>query len=260
MSQKVLELSVIIITLNEEANLGRCLKSLPSGCEIIVLDSGSTDQTEAIAQTFGATFRCRKFDHYSAQKNAASDLATRRWVFSIDADEELNVVARDAIAEVVSRPIDVRFSAYRVKRQLVFLGRLMRFGKTSDAPVRLFLRGSAQFSEPIHERLDVTTTKVGPALPGILRHHSYKDLTDYFAKFNSYTSKIAVNHYQKKLPLPHLIKHYSRPALEFISRYIFRLGFLDGHAGFSYALFSSVYAYVKYDKLWRMYQAETKIE
>ena len=69
MSQNALELSVVIITLNEEANLGRCLKSLPPGCEIIVLDSGSTDETEVIAQSFGATFRYRKFDQYSAQKN-----------------------------------------------------------------------------------------------------------------------------------------------------------------------------------------------
>jgi glycosyltransferase involved in cell wall biosynthesis len=260
MNQKAIDLSVVIITFNEEENLDRCLKSLPPGSEVIVLDSGSSDGTEAITRSFGASFHTRKFDHYAAQKNAAIDLATRRWVFSIDADEVMDSVARDSVLRLVTCTADARFSAYRMKRQLVFLGQVMRFGKTCDYPVRLFQREGSKFIEPIHERLDIPDSRIGPTLPGLLEHHSYGNVADYFAKFNLYTSKIATNHFEKKVPPLNGVIHCLRPFSEFISRYIFLFGFLDGRAGFSYALFSSLYAYVKYEKLWEMYHMETKSE
>lgn len=250
-----LDLSVVIITCNEEGNLGRCLESLPAGCEIIVLDSGSTDRTEAIAREHGAVFSLRPFEDYSSQKNAAIDLATRHWVLSLDADEELDSKLRTAILDVAGEASGHHI-AFPVKRRLVFQGKLMRFGKTSDAPLRLFRRDKTRFVEPIHERLDVPRAATGPTLAGTLLHHSYASLTDYFSRFNQYTSRIAENHFKKEAPAPSFLIHACRPFIEFLNRYVLRLGFLDGRPGYSYALFSSLYAYVKYDKLIERYGSE----
>jgi len=90
-------LSVVIITLNEEHNLPRLLRSLPRGSEVFILDSGSTDKTCQIATDHGATVKIRGFVDYSDQKNAAIELATRPWVLSMDADEELCEEAREAL-------------------------------------------------------------------------------------------------------------------------------------------------------------------
>ncbi len=240
------QLSVVLITLNEEARLANCLESLPSDCEIIVLDSSSTDRTVAIAREYGARVEARDFDDFAAQKNAAVALATRPWVLSLDADEVLSPELQSAIARITAGQ-GGNAAAYRLTRRLVFQGRRLRFGKAVDHPIRLFSRGSGQFVSAIHERLEIS----GPIanLPGELLHYSYADLTDYFSRFNRYTSRVAENHFNKGHPMPFCVKHWLRPWTEFLYRYVFRLGFLDGYPGYTYALVSSLYTYVKYAKL-----------
>src|SRR5688572_9236853 len=110
-----LDLSVVVITLNEEKHLKNCLQSLPQGSEVVVLDSGSSDQTVAIARSFGARVEQRPFTTYSEQKNAALALATRGWVFSIDADEVMDASLREALMQVVSQPVGETSSAYCIK-------------------------------------------------------------------------------------------------------------------------------------------------
>ena len=242
-----LDLSVAIITLDEAANLSRCLSSLPPGCEIIVVDSLSTDRTVEIARAAGALIIERPFTNYSEQKNVAIGAATRRWVLSLDADEVLHVALRDAIVTIVegtsaqSGPV-----AYRVRRKLVFMNRVMRFGKTTDRPVRLFRRGEARFESPIHERLTFKG-RPGSIGAGFLYHYSYRDLEDYFARFNLYTTRIAANHAESGRGIS-VLGHLLRPWAEFFYRYVIRLGCLDGYAGYTYALNSSLYAYIKYAK------------
>ncbi|MEN9834614.1 MAG: hypothetical protein RL011_807 [Pseudomonadota bacterium] len=239
------QLSVVLITLNEEARLADCLRSLPSGCEIIVLDSASTDRTVSIARDYGARVETRDFDDFSGQKNAAIALASRPWVLSLDADEVLTLDLQAAIARITSGP-EVA-AAFRLTRRLVFQGRRLRFGKAVDHPIRLFKRGSGQFVSAIHERLEIN----GPieSLHGEVLHYSYADLTDYFNRFNRYTSRVAENHYNHGHPMPFGIKHWLRPWTEFLYRYVLRLGFLDGYPGYTYALCSSLYTYIKYAKL-----------
>ncbi len=257
MNAEATNLSVVVITYNEEGNLPRCLASLPQGSEIIVFDSGSSDQTEAVVRSFGGYFHFRKFDDYAQQKNAAIAAATRPWIFSIDADEEMDESLRHSLRRISSGQSDEPVKlAYKVRRKLVFLGCEMRFGKTSDDPVRLFQRGACQFVEPIHEYLDVPVRDVGGPIGGRLGHHSYANIEEYFNKFNTYTSRIAHNHFHKGVSVPAPMIRALRPFFEFLSRYFFRLGFLDGRAGFAYALFSSLYAYVKYEKLAELYCAE----
>ncbi|NRA65793.1 MAG: glycosyltransferase family 2 protein [Pseudobacteriovorax sp.] len=244
MSRSNSDLSVIIITKDEEQNIERCLKSLPEGCDIVVVDSGSNDKTVAIAKSFGCRVFTRKFTNFAEQKNYALEQAHGNWVLSMDADEEL--VGVDSVADLT--PKETTSEAFRICRKLSFMGKTLGFGKTKDAPVRLFKSGVGRFENPIHERFAV------PSNPGKIRanihliHYSYKDLTDYFLRFNRYTSQIAQNHLEKnrRIPLLHLVL---RPWFEFIIRYILRLGFLDGYPGYCYALISSHYAFIKFAKL-----------
>ena len=242
---QVLDLSVAIITLNEERHLPRCLQSLPQGCEVIVLDSGSRDDTVAAARRLGAQVHMRVFDHYGAQKNAAVALATRGWVLSLDADEEMTPALRERVMQIVHDANAC--NGYRVRRRLVFMGRRMRFGKTVDAPLRLMRRGSGTFSDKIHEKLDVKGAV--DAVREELLHYSYDDLFDYFERFNRYTSQVAENHRTQGHKMPALAAHVLRPWVDFFVRYVLRLGFLDGYPGYCYALLSGVYGFVKYAKL-----------
>lgn len=245
-----LDLSVIIITLNEERHLERCLVSLPPGVELIVLDSGSEDATCAIARRHGARCLHRAFTTYAEQKNAALALATRSWVLSVDADEELTPALRESLALAIGKAKEqTRAVAYKVRRRLVFMGRRMRFGKTSDRPLRLFRKESGQFANAIHERLVLSPEVAVAVLQGDLLHYSYDDISDYFVRFNAYTTRIAVQHAENARGSPTLASLLMRPWLEFCGRYFLRLGFLDGYPGYCYALFSSLYAFVKYAKL-----------
>ena len=248
-SHPSLDLSVCIITLNEEDNLGRCLSSLPTGVEIIVLDSGSIDGTRKVADSFGAQVHHRDFTNYAEQKNAAIQLATRAWVFSLDADEVLEQGLKEALTAWAEKP-DRRYAAMRVSRSLVFMNRRMRFGKTNDQPLRLFARQHGQFEGAIHEevRVDGEVGLLGAGLHACgLLHYSYDNLTDYFDRFNSYTSKIAQQKKTRGLSVSPL--HVLRPWWEFIERYVLRLGFLDGYPGYCYAVISSFYTFIKYAKL-----------
>ncbi len=242
-----LDLSVVIIAFNEEESIGRCLNSLPKGAEIILLDSHSTDKTAEIALSFGAEIHQRVFTNFSEQKNAALSLATRKWVLALDADEELSPELRDEIVLLSAKDEPV---AYRLDRRLVFMGRRMSFGKTKDRPLRFFQRGRGDYKGTIHEEFvpNPSTIDVRFLKNKIVLHYSYRHLTDYFQRFNRYTSAIAEQHAAKGKS-PSIVGHVLRPWFEFLNRYIFRLGFLDGYPGYTYALISSLYTYVKYAKL-----------
>lgn len=243
-----LDLSCVVITLNEERHIANCLGSLPKGAEVIVLDSGSQDRTCDLAEKAGARVAIRPFTNHAEQKNAALAMANRNWILSIDADELLDERLRMQI-ESVCQQSSTNYQGYRLTRRLWFLGRRMRFGKTVDHPIRLFKAGHARFEQAIHERLAfVETARIGK-LAGELAHFSYEDISDYFTRFNSYTTKIAENHQRNARVTPWGPIFWLRPWTEFITRYFLRLGFLDGYPGYCYALFSSLYSFVKYAKL-----------
>ena len=251
------DLSVVIIAYNEEANLERCLKSIPRGAEIIVLDSESRDRTCAIAQSYGARVYQRPFTNFAEQKNAANGYASSTWILSLDADEELSEELSQAILAIVTFP-NPKISGYRLRRSLVFMGRRMRYGKTVDRPLRLFRREHASYHGSIHEELKLNQGKKAKLSEGTIWHYSYRDLSDYFVRFNRYTSAIAEQHAREGRKVPSLL-HVLRPWFEFLVRYFLRLGCLDGYPGYTYALISSLYAYIKYAKLVEL-KGQTHVE
>ena len=246
-------LSVVLITLNEAANLPRTLVSVNWAQEIVVVDSGSTDSTLEIARRAGARVFEEPWKGFAAQKNSAIAHATCEWVLSLDADEEVSPeLAREIQGLLAGEP---PFPAYRIPRLNHFLGRPLRHGGYwPDPKLRLFRRGTAQFAErPVHETMEAT----GPvsALMNPLLHHCYPTLEEYLEHMNRYSSAAArmlVDSGRAPRTLPALLWNaLVNPAATFIYNYIFRLGFLDGREGLLQHLNHSVYIHWKFVKAWQ---------
>ena len=253
-------MSVVVIALNEADNIRRCLGAFPRESEIIFVDSGSTDGTVEIAKSLGAIVFSRPFANYADQKNFAIAKATRPWVLSLDADEEISPMLIESIFKTVMNPSAQ--AAYRVTRQLVFMGKRMRFGKAIDRPIRLFRLGKANFTGSVHEELVIKEGGLaGEVLPGVLLHYSYRGLEDYFVRFNQLTSMVAQKHLTTQPTYkPNILRHCLRPFYEFTTRYFFRGGFLDGYPGFVYAVLGSFYAFIKYAKLLELHSLSRQAE
>lgn len=248
-------LSIVVITLNEEINLPSLLQDIPKGAQIIVVDSGSTDKTAAIAAQFGATVHTRAFDNYAAQKNHAISLAATSWVLILDADERPDQKLWQSVVAVVEGSTkqetapSSKGQVYSLTRRLVFLGRKMEHGRTKEQLARLFRPGSATYENEIHETLRLAEGFEVKCLDGILWHHSYTSLDDYFARFNRYTTLMAASRMKQNRGPVHPVVLAFRLPTDFLVRYLLRLGFLDGWQGFLWALFGSFYGFVKYAKL-----------
>lgn len=268
-------LSVVIITLNEEANIGRTLQSvspllkeLPG--EIIVVDSGSTDRTPEIARSYGAKVFTEPWKGYAAQKNSAIEKANGDWILSLDADEEVEPSLVGEIQRIVGI-IDKEWCqtpqasptvlspasatppcGYWIARKNLFLGRWIQHGGFwPDRKLRLFRRGLGQLKERlVHE----TVTIVGPAssLDGAVVHHAYPTLAGYIGHMNKYSSLAAEQAAKEGKRGFSFINIVLRPPATFIYNYFLRLGFLDGREGLLLHLYHAAYTSWKYAKLWEL--------
>ena len=246
-------LSVVLITLNEAANLPRTLASVSCAQEIIVVDSGSTDATMEIAKSLGARVIKEPWKGFAAQKNSAIAHATSEWVLSLDADEEVSPeLAREIKALLEGEP---PFSAYRIPRLNHFLGRPLRHGGYwPDPKLRLFRSGAALFAErPVHETMEAD----GPVgtLANPLLHHCYPTLEDYIEHMNRYSSAgaqmLVASGRAPRTVLSLAWNALLNPAATFVYNYVCRLGFLDGREGLLQHLNHSVYIHWKFVKAWQ---------
>ena len=179
-------LTVSIITLNEEKNLERTLKSVQDFAdEIVIVDSGSTDKTEEIAKKFGAKFVYQEWLGYGAQRNKAIDLATSDWVLNIDADEEISPELAKRIKAIKENS---RYKVYKINFMSVCFNKKIKHGGWSNSyRIRLFRKDSGRFNEnSVHE--EFKTTQEIAKLHKYIYHHTYSDLADYFDRFNKYTT------------------------------------------------------------------------
>lgn len=240
------ELSVIVITKNEAANIRACLESVAWASEIIVVDSGSTDDTVAIARKFTPHVYVHDWPGFGAQKNRALDYATREWIFSIDADERVTPELRAEIEAVLAKPKE---DAYRVPRLSSFCGRFMRHsGWYPDYVLRLFRREKGRFSDAlVHESVQLRGSVSHLRQP--LLHYSYRDFEDVIAKLNSYSAASAAM-LQRRGKRGGLSAAISHGLWAFIRTYFLRAGFLDGREGFMLAVMNAENSYYRYIKLW----------
>ncbi len=251
-------LSVAIITLNEEANLPRTLASVQWADEIIVVDSGSTDRTVAIAESFNATVIRREWWGFAAQKNFAIEQCTGTWVLSLDADEELTPELGRQIRTLL--PTDPPIDAFRIKRRNLFLGRWIKHGGFyPDPKLRLFRRTSAHFAQqpafeerPVHETIAFDGT--AQTLDFDLIHHAYPTLHDYLEHMDRYSdlgADLLITKGRTSRSLPAFLANVILvPYFACLWNYIFRLGFLDGREGLLLHTYHAVYTSWKYAKAW----------
>jgi glycosyltransferase involved in cell wall biosynthesis len=245
-------LSVAIITLNEEQNLPRTLASIAWADEIVIVDSGSTDATRSIAQSYGSRFITEPWRGFASQKNFALSLCTADWVLSLDADEVVSPELAASIQAVVNQPASG--TAYALPRRNLFLGRWIRHGGYyPDPKLRLFPRGQAKFAEtPVHETVDFSGHT--ETLSGDLVHDAYPTLTvylDHMQRYSALGAEIAVARGHVGTGLPAFLNGvFFRPLATFLYNYIFRGGFLDGREGLLLHLYHSAYVSWKYAKAW----------
>lgn len=249
-----LTLSVAIITKNEEANLARTLGSVRWAGEIVIVDSGSTDRTAAIAREFNAKFFVEEWKGFGTQKNSAIAKCTGDWVLALDADEEVSAELAEEIRALLNGI--PAHEAYFLPRRNFFLGRWIRHGGYyPDPKLRLFRRGTAEFEErAVHETIRPT----GPAgqLRGDLLHHAYPTLDTYIEHMNRYSAlgatQAAARGRTSRSPFAFLWYVWLIPVFTFKYNYIFRLGFLDGREGLLLHLYHSAYVSWKYAKAWEL--------
>jgi glycosyltransferase involved in cell wall biosynthesis len=239
-------LSVILITKNEAANIRDCLESVAWADEIIVVDSGSTDDTAAIARQMGARVHEHDWPGFGPQKNRALGYASKDWVFSIDADERVSPELRAGIEKILGS--EQASDAYLVSRLSNYCGRFMRHsGWHPDLLPRLFKRGKARFSDDlVHERLIIEGTT--GELRGMLLHYAFDDLEEVLHKVNLYSTAGAKMMRQRGRQAS-LTGAVLRGIWSFVRTYILRGGCLDGREGFMLAVSNAEGTYYRYLKL-----------
>ncbi len=245
-------ISATVITYNEAERLDRCLQSLSFCDEIVVVDSGSDDGTPDIARKYTDRVEYREWTGFRDQRAYAISAAKGPWILWVDADE---VVSDELAASIKALPDEPEEDGFLIRRDLYFMGRFLRHGGAfPDWNLRLFRKDKAVVGgTPTHDEVKAPG-KVGK-LEGRLEHYSYRDLEDYFARFNRYTSLAAQERYKKGKKFR--FHQNFRPFYEFIVRYFVRGGFLDGYPGFVYAMNSSLYAWTKYTKLRELEEKKT---
>ncbi|MDP2371733.1 glycosyltransferase family 2 protein [Rhodoferax sp.] len=246
------QLSVIIITCNEQANILACLESVSFADEVIVLDSGSSDQTVALARAAGAAVHVTQdWPGFGPQKNRALALARHAWVLSLDADER---VSPALATEIRSAMRSERCQAFEIPRLTQFCGQWIHHcGWTPDRVLRLFRRGVARFSDDlVHERVIVDGLATA-RLNTPLLHFSYPTPTHYWRKLEQYSQAWAQ---QRASRGQHTSMGRAAAAgvVAFVRSYVFRLGFLDGAMGFAVCTMQAQAAFGKYFALYCLNQ------
>lgn len=249
-------LSVTVITKNEAENIEACLRSVRFADQIVVLDSGSTDDTIQIARSMGAEVSISPdWQGFGIQKNRALALANSDWVLSLDADERVTPELQAEIRATLEAPA---FDVYSFPRLSSYCGRYMRHsGWYPDRVTRLFRRHAAQFSDDlVHEKI-MTSSKVGQ-LRSPLRHESFRSFEAVLDKANRYSTagaQILLNR-GKSASLGTALGH---GLWTFIRTYFLRLGFLDGRMGLVLAISNAEGTYYRYLKLWLMHQDASRV-
>lgn len=245
------KLSVVIITFNEEHNLGRCLESVMEiADEIVVVDSFSKDNTRKIAESFGARVVEHPFEGHIQQKNFAITQAKYPHQLSLDADEALSEKLKAEIKKVKE---NWQCDGYRINRLSNYCGRWIRHcGWYPDTKLRLYdSRKGAWGGINPHDKFELDRGLSTGFLDGDILHYTYYTIDEHIAQANKFSTIAAkaINEKGKKI---FLIQILINPVAKFIRNYILRLGFLDGFYGFVICRIAAGETFLKYVKAWQI--------
>lgn len=251
------QLTVTIITLNEERNIKRALDSVKKlADEVIVVDSFSTDATESICKAAGVRFVQHEWEGYSATKNFANSLSTNEWIFSLDADEAVDETLERAILQQKEKG----FSAlYIVNRLTNYCGKWIKHSSWyPDKKIRIFPKSKTKWSgEFVHEELEFSEDLPRTELSGHLLHYSYYNFKEHRARADKYSVLTAQKLYaagKKVGPLKPYLSAFGR----FVTMYFLKLGMLDGWKGFKIAQISAQSNILKYKTLRKLMKSDGK--
>jgi hypothetical protein len=260
------QISATIITLNEEKNIARAIRSLAGADEIVVVDSGSTDATRVIAADMGARVVHNPWAGYAAQKNFAATQARHDWILSLDADEELDAQARDAVRRW--KESSPSAAGYRWPRCAWYMGRWIRHsGWYPDWKLRIYDRRRGEWrGDYVHESVvlhgpsieagdgtaaePATSSAAGPIpiLEGEILHYSAETPAEQSDRIERYTD-LAAREMTARGRRANVFDLAFAPPFTFFQTYFLKLGFLDGRAGFHIARAAAHYVRRKYEKL-----------
>jgi glycosyltransferase involved in cell wall biosynthesis len=247
-----LPLSVSIISYNEEASIGRTLSSVSGiASQIVVVDSHSSDDTQKIAESYGASVYPEDWKGHIRQKNSALEKCSQPWILALDCDEVVSPALRSSIVAAVkasNRP------GYQINRRTFYLGKLLRYAWQPDWNLRLVRRDA----DPLwigydpHDRLRISGAS--ERLPGDLIHYSYADIQDHMQRLNAY-ARITAKSYHQNGKCFHWHNLLINPFAAFVKKLIVKRAFLDGSQGFFVSMSSFMYVYLKYLFLWEIEKA-----
>jgi glycosyltransferase involved in cell wall biosynthesis len=240
-------LSVAIITLDEETNIGPCLESVKWADEVVVCDSGSRDRTMEIAAGYGARTFQDDWLGFAAHKNLAVSRCSQPWILVLDADERVPPPLREEIEGILRS--DAAGDGYSLGRKNFFLGAWIRHGGWSpDRSVRLFRRGQGRFRpRAVHEVVKVSGRI--DALQHPLEHYTYALISDFLRRMERYAALAAGELFATGHRCG-VVDLTLRPAWTFLRMYLVRRGFLDGWRGLLLAGLYASYTFAKYAQLW----------
>lgn len=245
------QISAVVITFNEELNIGRCIESLISVAdEIIVIDSFSSDKTKEICSQYPIQFIQIEWMGYSETKNYGNSLARYNYILSIDADESLSYALQDEIKLLKTKKIE---GVYDINRITNYCGKWIRHGGWfPDWKLRLFPKEYCNWNSSIvHEELECVINLSYSRLNGLLEHYSYYSFEQHQEKADKYSILTAQKYFSQNRKSSFLNPILSG-VTRFLSMYILRLGFLDGSSGYKIAIISAKSNYLKYKELNRL--------
>ncbi len=245
-----MKVSAVIISYNEEDNIGACLDSVSWCDEVIVVDSLSTDATPEICKQRGAIFHQRAWNGINEQRQFALSLADNDWVLAVDADERVSDSLREEVRSVLANGT-APFVGYSLPRHTHYLGRWINHGGWfPDLKLRLFDRSKARYAgEDPHDRA-VVDGPVG-TLTGELEHYTYRNLADQLKTINRFSATRAGKMRDAGVRFS-LAKLMWKPPVKFLETYFWKQGFRDALPGFIIAICTAFYIFLTWAKLWEL--------
>ena len=243
------KISATIITFNEEKKIERCIQSLLQVAdEIIVVDSCSTDKTEAICRKYPVKFVSHSFEGYVAQKNYAMKIASYDYILSLDADERLSDELKASVLKVKSNWENVH--GYSVQRFNNYCGKWMRFSGWYERKIRLWDRRKANWegTDP-HDFIRIPSRNV-KTISGNLIHYAYLTVDEHMRQNYKFAEVAARAKYKNGDSPIFLVNVIFSPIFRFVKSYFFQLGFLDGYYGFVFCAVSASMTFFKYARLY----------
>jgi len=245
-------ISAIILTKNEEKNIGECLNSISWCDEKIVIDDHSQDKTVEIAKKKGAKVYSRLMNNdFSEQRNYGLEKAKGDWIFFIDADERVSSALWYEIMQHTSESID-DYVGFYIKRQDTMWGKVLKHGETGNIVLlRLARKGAGKWVGRVHEKWNVSGKTI--LLRNQLDHFPHSTVAEFLREINFYTDIRAEELFKKKTKV-NWVSILAYPKGKFILNYFLKAGFRDGLPGFVFAMLMSFHSFLVRSKLWLMWQ------